>query len=1009
MARLFQRAKWIAARNSRVASVVILFIAFLLLAAIPRWSNPAAGKSGKNPISSTALSSVSSISPNVSTTTPNYTITTTTGAEIVPGDTDIGNHIDDGTTQINLPFPVILYDQVFTTVNASSNGTLQFSDNDPSYVNNCLPASGFNGAFLYTIFPFWDDQYTGDTANGQGIFTSVSGTAPNRIFNIEWRTTYCCDSGSPTLGYEVRLYEGQRKFDVIYGSTFSDRGSATVGVQKDQINFTQYECNTSSNPDGSLFSGLQLTFEIAPPCAPAPASMIAWWKAEGDAKDSQGNHDGTINDATFAAGEVGQAFSFDGTDDSVSIPDSSDWNFGTGDFTFDFWARAEAGAARMYALDFAPVPLQQNLDFDFNDGVGLVVFWNGNGTNNGSDSIQLGTPGQYTDGQWHHYALTRSGSTWTLYIDGTVAGTASNSEALDLSGGSNHQLGALFLSGSEHNFWNGQIDEVEIFNRALTSTEVASLYIAGSQGKCPCTSAPEGMVSWWQGEGDAVDSKDGNDGTFNGTPAYGPGEVRQAFSFDGSSWVSVPAPSSLDLTQFTLDAWIYPTTTSGIRYIIDKESPGNNDSNYYLALEDGNTIEFGFNPGQYQSIDSTVAVPVNAWSHVTATYDGTTLKLYINGVLSVMADAASGFQTPPTGQPFAIGIRNIDFSDGFVGLIDEVEVFSRALTDAEVLSIYAAGGAGKCRSCTPAPGGMISWWKAETNANDSEDNNNGTFNGTPAYNAGKVGQAFSLDGSSWVQVPDATNLHFTTQFTLDAWVYSDLSGVPIIFSKFGESNFSYELHLQSDGSVRSNISGDGTSYDSLISNAGVVSTNTWAHVTTTFNAGDWRIYVNGVQVASKTSSVTSIFPGTSDLLIGTNTSLYFTCLIVEAETFDRALSQSEIRKIYDAGSAGKCPCVTPPNNMIAWWPGDDNAKDIKGGHDGTLNDATFGPGEVSDAFKFDGTDDSVSIPASNDWNFGTGEFTFDFWAISNDSTDRMHALSFEPDPTFATNNLDFNF
>src|SRR5437762_1821667 len=102
--------------------------------------------------------------PKVSIPTPNYTVTSSTGASIVPGDTDIGLHADDGTKSIPLPFPVILYDQVFTSANVSSNGNLQFSSNTARFGNDCLPDSNFS----YTISPYWDDLYTGRADLGEG-------------------------------------------------------------------------------------------------------------------------------------------------------------------------------------------------------------------------------------------------------------------------------------------------------------------------------------------------------------------------------------------------------------------------------------------------------------------------------------------------------------------------------------------------------------------------------------------------------------------------------------------------------------------------------------------------------------------------------------------------------------------------------------------------------------------------------------------------------------------------
>src|SRR5437867_3562677 len=138
-----------------------------------------------------------------------YTITQI-GGSIVPGTTDIGNHGDDTVTTIALPFAFTLYDQSFTSINLSSNGNAQFVTTDTAFTNVCLPWTTHN----YTIFPYWADLFV--VNSGFGIFTSVSGTAPNRIFNIEWRAQDF--PGSGTANFEMRLYEGQTRFDLIYGT-----------------------------------------------------------------------------------------------------------------------------------------------------------------------------------------------------------------------------------------------------------------------------------------------------------------------------------------------------------------------------------------------------------------------------------------------------------------------------------------------------------------------------------------------------------------------------------------------------------------------------------------------------------------------------------------------------------------------------------------------------------------------------------------------------------------------
>src|SRR6267143_1529407 len=315
---------------------------------------------------------------------------------------------------------------------------------------------------------------------------------------------------------------------------------------------------------------------------------------------------------------------------------------------------------------------------------------------------------------------------------------------------------------SQSDFWVSSTDGVKIMANALEFVGLAS-----------CDSAPAGMISWWKAEGNADDSQDDNNGMIGGA-TFAPGEVGQAFNFDGiDDYVDAGNSASINLTgsQVTIDAWINPsadlTTESWffgksgdgtVRYAIEWE-PG--DPGVLVGRANTGAVQANFTP------------PTNTWTHVAVVYDGnaetSTTKLYVNGVVVASGSPSSGNLTP-TSAPFVIGAFDSTHTRNFKGLVDEVELFDRALSDTEVARIFNAGSLGKC-PCTPAPDSMVSWWRAEGDTVDTQDGNDGAFNGTPAYGTGEVGQAFSFNGSSYVSVPDATNLHFTTKFTLDAWIY----------------------------------------------------------------------------------------------------------------------------------------------------------------------------------------------------------------------------------------------
>jgi concanavalin A-like lectin/glucanase superfamily protein/K319-like protein len=217
-----------------------------------------------------------------------------------------------------------------------------------------------------------------------------------------------------------------------------------------------------------------------------------------------------------------------------------------------------------------------------------------------------------------------------------------------------------------------------------------------------CVQPPPGLVSWWPGEGDAVDVADGNDGLpLNGT-AYEAAVVQQGFSFDGvDDLVSVPVASNLDLRiALTLEGWVRPAETTAplFRLILGKPS------GYQLVILPDGRLRFAFPSGSggqvNRSVDSTSLLPGGVFTHVAATFDFAAglAKIYVNGALENSTAEPAPIDSVAT--PLQIGgFTDQIFTGSFLrGVVDEPAIYSRALSDSEIQTIAFAGPAGKCRA-----------------------------------------------------------------------------------------------------------------------------------------------------------------------------------------------------------------------------------------------------------------------------------------------------------------------
>jgi len=238
-----------------------------------------------------------------------------------------------------------------------------------------------------------------------------------------------------------------------------------------------------------------------------------------------------------------------------------------------------------------------------------------------------------------------------------------------------------------------------------------------------CVEAPSNLEHWWTADGNTFDIIGGEHGVRVGGATFGAGEVGEAFDLDGvDDQVVVPNNTKAPYNftgAFTIDAWIFldqvPTQFAPIVSKWNDIPFGNENRTYFLAID---TPTFG-NPrlrfdvsrdGHFLGTSSAVVlssiiIPTGQWLHVAGVFDPSQalvqnrMKIYVNGV-----DVSGAFLTPPevtsvfvNDEPLRIGAGDLgsDTRDFFNGRIDEVELFSRALTAAEIMKIFAAGSAGK--------------------------------------------------------------------------------------------------------------------------------------------------------------------------------------------------------------------------------------------------------------------------------------------------------------------------
>lgn len=438
-------------------------------------------------------------------------------------------------------------------------------------------------------------------------------------------------------------------------------------------------------------------------------------------------------------------------------------------------------------------------------------------------------------------ALMESAAVTTFTISGNVkadganlsgaavslTGTASGSTTTDASG--NYSFTNLTAGG---NYTVSVYKNGIVFTPATQSfTNLQADQTANFQNGVPLCAPPSpGLVAWYRAEHTFTDSSGfANYGTPTGGINFLPGKVGKGFIFDGDSdWMSVPDNANLKPSTLTVGGWFRFTNVPGAgSYYRLASKYGGDNRGWILRYYGDQTVGFGVyntSPNSETAVSSET-VPTNTWAHIAGTYDGTTIRIYVNGVLSASSTFNGGY-TPST-IPMQIGKASWINGEFTNGNIDEFQVYNRALSNSEVAAISNSGSTGLCaQHHLPAANGKIVF-------DTDRDGKN---------------QIYTMNS-------DGTNLNRLTNNLafLDYQPEYSADGSQIVFSRYYSTVNAYDIYkMNADGSNPVNLTnGTGTNASPSFSPDGS------KIVYHSFQSGNYDIWVMNADGSNKVKMTTN--------------------------------------------------------------------------------------------------------------------------------------------------------
>ncbi len=715
---------------------------------------------------------------------------------------------------------------------------------------------------------------------------------------------------------------------------------------------------------------------------------VAHYAFSGNAKDGAGfsNH-AAVNGATLAQDRFGwanQAFEFDGLQAGLRAPNAAQLN--SDHATISFWASPASFPAQgeAYLLSFGGWQQRWKISLP---GHGRPVFTT---HSNGACCSDMDSGGNNSlpIGEWTHVVMVHDGAKNIIYFNGVQVNEKNVTGALDPT---IHPLGIGYDPIDNANYFDGALDEVMLFDEALSAAQIAALYNAQSTPPM----ADPGAVALYAFSGNGSDASGyGNHLDISSaalsTDRFGFG--KSALLCNGSS-SEVKAPNSdhLNSPYTSVSFWVKPNSLPGAgeAFLL---SFGGWQERWKISLPaHGKPVWTTNHSGGISDMDAgdANALQPGVWTHLVMVHDGAKDKIFVNGVLAAEKNVAGTLNS--TTRILGVGYNPIDGGNWFDGALDEIQIFNFALLDFEVNALYEA------ESAFPgAPSTLVAHYSLNGNGKDDTQLKNDAVLGNGASaTANRHGWGSNaLSGTATAEnSPALQSDHTTISFWAKPNSYPGTGEVYLLSN--GGWQERWKISMPSHGKpVFTTRSGGVCCADMDSGGNNSLPIGQWTHVVMVHDGEKDKIFFNGVLMNERNS------PGALDktkypLGIGydpIDNGSFFDGALDDIQIYNTALSADRIAALF----AEQNQAPTVPGNLVAHYAFDGNSLD-ETPYNNHASHAPLGRDRFNKANKsaaFNGV--STEVRAANSPQLNSPHATVSFWVKTNSlpGTGEAYLLSF---------------